>query len=195
MKPDQPSSQAPSAARQRLLDTAAALFDAEGVRAVGINSILAVSGVAKDTLYKHFASKDDLVYEVLRIRDREWCDTLREGVTRRARDPEGRLLAVFDVLGDEFAAESYRGSAFINAAAEFPDPDHPVRRACAEHKARVLDYLRGLAGDANVRDPQALAEQLMLLIDGAICARVMRRDRRAAYRAREAAAILLAAHR
>lgn len=190
-----PSAKEPSAARQRLLETGATLFDADGVRAVGINAILAASGVAKDTLYKHFASKDDLVLEVLRISDRKWCETLRREVEDRAPDPEGRLLAVFDFLGNEFEAESYRGSAFINAAAEFPDPDHPVRRACAEHKARVLDYLRGLAENHNARDPQALAEQLMLLIDGAICARVMRHDRRAAHRAREAAAILLTAHR
>jgi hypothetical protein len=78
-----------------------------------------------------------------------------------------KLLAVFDALAEWFAAEEFRGCAFINAAAEFPDPKHPVRVAVSEHKRAMLGYLRDLAGTAPVEDPETLAAELFLLMEGA----------------------------
>jgi AcrR family transcriptional regulator len=169
------------------------MFETEGVRGTGINAIIARSGVAKDTLYKHFSTKDDLVVEVLRRRDEQWCARLREGVERATNEPAGRLLAVFDMLDAELRDAAYRGSVFLAASTDYPDAQHRVRGACVEHKARVREYLTALSRDAGLAEPDLLGFQLMLLLDGAICARTMQGDRRAGGRAKQAAAVLIAA--
>lgn len=191
MSHETPEGRGLSVAQQRILETASQLFEAHGLRAVGINTIIAQSGVAKDTLYRHYASKDDLVVAVLRQRDAEWCGWLQSGVHRRAKAPADQLLAVFDVLDSDLRERDYRGSAFLAASTDYTDPAHPVRRACAEHKARVREWLGELAEQAGARDPEELAYGLMLLIDGALCARSMQNDRRAGARARRTAEILL----
>ncbi len=185
----------PPSARERILVTAAAMFETNGVIGTGINAIIARSEVAKDTLYKHFSTKDDLVVEVVRRRDRHWCDRLRNSVERAATDPHGRLLAVFEFVDTELREPAYRGSVFLAASSDYPDVNHPVRQACIEHKTRVRDYLMELARDAGLADPETVAFQLLLLIDGAICARSMQDDRKAGERAKQAAAILIGAGR
>lgn len=181
----------PPSARERLLVAAAEMFERDGVHATGINAILARSGVAKDTLYKHFATKDDLVEEVVRRRDAQWCTWLRAGVEAASDEPAGRLLAVFDLLDSELRDPAYRGSVFVGATTDYPDPRHRVRRACIEHKTRVAEYLSGLARDAGLAEPDAMGWQLLLLIDGAICARTMRDARDAGRHAAQAAAVLI----
>lgn len=188
---DTPEPPALSATQQRILDAASKLFDTHGVRGVGVNTIIAESGVAKDTLYRYYPSKDDLVVAVLRRRDAQWCAWLKAGVKRRATTPADQLLAVFDVLDRSLRARDYRGSAFLAASTDYTDPEHPVRRACTEHKVRVREWLGELAGQAGADDPTELAYGLMLLIDGALCARVMQDDRQAGARARRTAHILL----
>lgn len=183
------------AARERILATADEMFRTDGVHGTGINAIIARSGVAKDTLYKHFASKDDLVLEVVRQRDSRWCAWLRREVEATAPEPAGRLLAVFSVLAAELADPAYSGSLFLAASTDYPDPEHPVRVACKQHKAAVRSYLAGLARDVGHPRPGALAAQLLLLLDGAICARTMQNDLRAGSRARQAAAVLIEAER
>lgn len=178
-------------ARERILATAASMFQADGVHGTGINAIIARSGVAKDTLYKHFPSKDALVVAVIRQRDAHWCRWLRQGVEAATEDRTGRLLAVFALLDTELADPAYSGSVFLAASTDYPDPAHPVRLACKQHKAAVRAYLAELARDAGHARPDALAGQLLLLIDGAICARTLQDDRRAGSRARQAAAVLI----
>lgn len=181
----------PRSARERILAAATESFERDGVRGTGVNAVIERSGVAKDTLYKHFRTKDDLVVEVLRGQDERWCARLREHVERAASAPAERLLAVFDFLAAELADPGYRGSAFLAASADYPDPGHAVRRACAAHKVRVRAYLAGLASDAALPHPETLGEHLMLLLDGAICARTMRQDMDAGHHARQAAALLV----
>lgn len=182
----------PSAARERILGTASELFYTEGVRAVGVDTIVARSEVAKATLYSHFASKDDLVLAVLERRDGEWLARLEAEVDRRDGDARERLLSVFDALADEFGRPDYRGSAFMNVATEIADLEHPARAACRSHKDKIRAYFTRLATDAGARDPEALSHELMLLHDGAICVRVVQGDRQAAARAKRAATVLLA---
>jgi AcrR family transcriptional regulator len=171
------------------------MFETDGVHGTGINAIIARSGVAKDTLYNHFSSKDDLVLEVLRRRDEQWCTWLRAGVERATNDPAQRLLAVFDMLDTELSDLNYRGSVFLAASTDFADAQHRVRQACVEHKTRVRQYLTDLSRQAGLADPDALGFQVMLLIDGAICARTMQEDRQAGQRAKQAAKTLIEAAR
>lgn len=179
--------------RDRLIDTALALFDRDGYRATGIDRILAEAGVAKMTLYKHFGSKDELVLAVLRRRDERWRASFARAVERRASAPGTRLRAVFDALDEWLDGPRFKGCMFLKAAAEFPAPDDPIHAAAAEHQRLVLAYLRDLAAAAGAKRPARLARELMLLIEGAIAVTQVNGPVGAARHARKAGEALIAA--
>jgi AcrR family transcriptional regulator len=175
--------------RARIVTTASELFARSGIRAVGINEIWQTAGIAKSTLYQHFRSKDDLVEEVVRVRYTRWCDRLRDQVN--SKQTEAPLLAVFDVLDEDFAAADYRGSDLVNIAAEYPDVSHPVRAAIRHHRNELRTYLTELARDAGASDADGLAGAILALADGATCARLAEGDTRAAKRAGATAELLI----
>jgi AcrR family transcriptional regulator len=182
------------AARERILETAYELFSRRGTRAVGVDTIIAESGVAKMTLYRNFASKDDLILEFLRRRDERWTRAWLQGeVLSRADAPADRLLAIFDVFGEWFARDDFEGCAFINVMLECVDRGSPVRQACVEHLAAIRGFVRELAADAGVPDGDVdhVAAQWHLLMKGSIVA-AAEGDRLAAARARELGCLLLA---
>jgi AcrR family transcriptional regulator len=181
--------------RDQLVETALRLFCRNGFHATGIDRILADSGVAKMTLYNHFKSKDELIVAALRLRDERDRQALTREVERRGGGPVERLLAVFDVLNDRLQGKAFSGCAFINASAEFGDPRHPVHAACAEHKRLMRGYLRQLAEAAQLPEPGVLADQLGLLLEGAIVSAQVIGDRDAARKARRAAESLVGAAR
>ena len=156
-----------SAARERILEAAFRLFYAKGIRAVGVDLIIAESGVAKATFYKHFPAKDDLVVAYLDKVDGVWSGQLRDAAAAAGPDPADQLVGLFDALGSACRREGYRGCAFINAAAE-SQPGTPVHERTVAHKAAVLAWVRGLAEQAGARDPDALARSLTLLLDGGL---------------------------
>ncbi len=156
------------ARRDHLVDTALQLFDRHGYHATGIDRILGESGVAKMTLYKYFKSKDELILAALRLRDERLRNWLMREVEQRAATPKDRLFAIFDVVHDFLTSKDFNGCMFIGACAEFADPDDPIHVASAEHKRLFVAYIRRLAAAAGARDPDELAEQLDLLIEGAI---------------------------
>ncbi|KRE55096.1 TetR/AcrR family transcriptional regulator [Phycicoccus sp. Soil748] len=157
----------PSEARERVLDAAFALFYARGIRAVGVDLIIAESGVAKATFYKHFPAKDDLIVAYLDKVDGIWTGQLHEAAAAAGPDPADQLVGMFDALRSSCRREGYRGCAFINAAAE-SQPGTPVHDRTVAHKSAVLSWVRGLAGQAGARDPEALARSLTLLLDGGL---------------------------
>jgi AcrR family transcriptional regulator len=177
--------------RDHLLDTALELFYRHGFHAVGIDRILAQSGCAKMTLYKHFRSKNELILAALRRRDERFRAWFVRAVERRATAPRERLLAIFDVLAEWFASPDFSGCMFINASAEFGDRDDPIHAAAAEHKRLMFVYVRNLARAAGVTDADDLAGELMLLKEGAIVLAHVAGDRAAARRARAAAEVLV----
>lgn len=182
-----------SAARERVLSSARELFYREGIGGVGVDTVVEHAGVAKMTLYKHFGSKDALVCEYLRRLDDEWTRRFTDRVEKRAALPGERLLALFDVLADDFSEPGYRGCAFINAASELPDANHPARRQILAHKHRLRQYVQSLTLAAKLRSAGALADQLVLLMDGAMVWAMMSRSPEPARRARAAAEALIAA--
>lgn len=183
----------PTRARERLLSTAEELFYAEGVRAVGIERILEVSGVGRASFYRHFPSKDDLVVAVLRQRDGAWRRWLADSVAVVDVPADQRPLAVFDALAERFAWRDFRGCAFINTMVEAADPGSPAHRVAADHKQKVTAYLDELLVGAGRADHSALAGEFMLLIDGAIVTALREGTPDAARRARAIAAALLSA--
>jgi AcrR family transcriptional regulator len=180
-------------ARQRILETATELFYREGIRAVGIDTIIARSGVAKMSLYRNFASKDDLVVAFLRYRDGiywEWWDHV---MARHPDDPRCQIADLFASLMRRVTSPLYRGCPFINTATEFPDPDHPARALCLANKRELRRRLKELAQRAGARDPQGLADQLLLLMEGAYASAQNFRARGPAPSLQGAAEVLLAA--
>jgi AcrR family transcriptional regulator len=152
--------------RERILEAANRLFLRDGFRAVGINTIIAESGVAKMTLYAHFPSKDDLIVAYLERANQQFWEWL-EGASDSVADPRAKLVAMFEAVGKLASSPQCLGCTFQGTAAEFPDPRHPGHRVALAHKQAVLVRLQTLAQDAGLRDPEALAKQLLLLMDGA----------------------------
>jgi len=154
--------------KEHLIDTALRLFERDGYHATGIDRILSEAGVAKMTLYNHFRSKDELILAALRARDQLFRNDVIRDLAARSDDPAERLVLVFDVLADWFEQPGFSGDMFINAAAEYADPAHPIHAAAAEHKRLFATYLREQAQAAGAGDPDELAAQLALLMEGAI---------------------------
>ncbi|MBC8087355.1 MAG: TetR/AcrR family transcriptional regulator [Phycisphaerae bacterium] len=179
--------------RDRLLNAAHDLFYRRGIRNVGIDEVIAAAGVAKASLYKHFPSKDELVAECLRRRDASWRVWLVEQVNARASSPNAKLLAVFDVVGLWLADADFRGCAFQNATVEVADAKHPAHLAAASHKQGMRAYLGELAHSAGVRNPDALADQLAMLLEGALISALLNGAPATTATARAAALFLLRA--
>lgn len=164
------STEAPDAgARERIVRTAYDLFVQDGLRAVGVDRIIAEAGVAKSTLYRHFSSKDDLVLAVLERRIDVWSrGWLQREVTERGRTARGKLLLIFDLLDEWFHRDDYEGCLFINSLLETGVESSPVGPSAARALADVRSFVRQLAEDAHVRDPVRFAARWQLLMMGAI---------------------------
>jgi AcrR family transcriptional regulator len=161
-----------SKTRRRLLAAARELFYEDGIRATGVSAVAERAGVTKMTLYAHFPSKDDLVAAYLTDSDRRWREFLEEKLSNYEDSRDG-LLAVCDAYREYFTAREMRGCAFVNCAAEFPDPDLPARRVIWRHKAGVRERLRDLAAEAGAEDPATLAERLFVVLEGAYVTRAL----------------------
>ncbi|KUO07248.1 TetR/AcrR family transcriptional regulator [Streptomyces sp. DSM 15324] len=172
-------------ARDRILDTASELFFTHGIHAVGVDRLIAESGVAKATLYKHFPGKDDVVSAYLRRMDSNWRGHLRAAALAGGEDPRDQLRGVFTAL-ERTAREGRLGCAFINAVAEY-QPGSAVHAVAAEHKHAVRAWVRDLAAAAGAADPDTLALQLTLLIDGTLAATRVEHAGSVATAARQAA--------
>jgi AcrR family transcriptional regulator len=154
--------------RDALIETATRLFTENGFRTTGISEILTSARVAKGTLYQHFESKDALIEAVLRRMGEQFRTRFVEAVEQAADTPRGRLLAIFQIQERMvWAREGYCGCPFTRVAGEFADRDHPVHRVAALNKRLLVGYLRDLAAQAGVADPDPLAAQLTMLMEGA----------------------------
>lgn len=156
-----------SAARDRLVRSASATFYAEGIRSVGVDRIVTEAGVTRATFYRHFPSKDDLVVEYLHRIDqdvRQWCGPVPD-------DPDGARRLVRELTGgitDQMCGDGFRGCPFINAAAEYAAPEHPVHVAVVRHRTWLLDTVTAAFAVAGHPDPQEAGRRFMVLRDGAM---------------------------
>jgi AcrR family transcriptional regulator len=159
-------------ARDRLIHKAIDLFYRHGFNAVGLDRVLDEVGVTKTTFYKHFESKDDLMVQALRQRDEWEMQSWNRAVKQIAGDdPRAQLLGLLDVLDLWFNDPMYGGCIFINAAAEFPDPNDPVHKVAAEHKRKARDGFRDLAQAAGAEDPETFADRYAMLFEGTLIMR------------------------
>jgi len=182
-------------ARERIVAAAYELFSRRGIRAVGTDEVIERAGVARATLYRHFAAKNDLVLAVLQRREEVWTHGLIEEQSRQRGDtPEQQLLAIFDVMHDWFhLRDGCEGCSFINVLLEL-GADHPVGQACVAHIDHVRDIVRKRAVAAGLTDVEDFAWSWHILMKGAIILAAVG-DQDAALRARKMACALIDNHR
>lgn len=178
-----------TSARERLLAAADELFYREGINNVGIDRVIAHAGVAKASLYANFQGKDGLVRAYLEGKHETRKARVLERIARH-RSPRERLLAIFDGFAETLAKPGYNGCAFVRASSELLESG-PARAVSDEARAWLRELITGLAREAGARRPQALADQLVLLYDGAATAAQMDRSAGAAATARTLAAQLI----
>lgn len=160
--------------RQRILAVAREQFYRHGIRAVGVEAIAEAAGTNKMTLYRHFSSKDELVAECLRQLGKEIEAGWGELAERHPGDARAQLLAWLERVATRLRDPQDRGCALVNAAIELPDKDHPARRVIDAVKASVRRRLVHLCAEAGRSQPEALADELILLVEGArVCAQSM----------------------
>jgi AcrR family transcriptional regulator len=182
-------------ARARILGSAYELFSRHGIRAVGIDRIIAEAHVAKATLYRHFPSKQALVIAFLDMRERRWTHEWLEARTELlAPRPQDRVLAVFDALDEWFHRSDYEGCSFINTLLEVDESDNPIHRAAVRHLGVLRETLQRYAEQAGARNPQEMSYRMQILLMGAIVS-AARGDLEAARRARAFAELLLESSR
>ena len=169
---------------ERILETADRLFYGQGLRAMGVDTIAAEIGISKRTLYNHFPSKDALIVAYLQRRIRL--------IPTSDKPPAQQILDDFARLERTFSSDGFRGCAFVNAVAELKDATHAANEIALVYKEMRRQWFRELLTRAQVADPEGLSLQLMLLVDGAIAAALVRKDPSAARVARAAARVLLA---
>jgi AcrR family transcriptional regulator len=185
----------PVSARDRILTSAYDLFARNGVRAVGIDEVIKRAEVAKATLYRHFASKDDLVLAFLQQREQLWTKDWVEAEARRRGDTaEEQLLAIFDLFDEWFQREDFEGCSFINILLEMNDRATTIGSASAVHLATIRSIIYTLASEAGLSEPDQFAHSWHILMKGSIVA-AGEGDTNAAKRAQAMGRLLIAQHR
>jgi AcrR family transcriptional regulator len=162
-----PSAVQRAPAKGRILDTANVLFYEDGIRNVGVDRIISASSVTKATFYKHYRAKDNLIVEYITARH----ESVRADVQRMIEagpNAESVLRAFVDGIIAEIDSPGFRGCPFINAAAEFPDAEHPVRRVVTHHREWYVDKLAELLRETGHPVPGDAADELLLARDGAL---------------------------
>ncbi len=169
--------------KQRILDTADRLFYLHGIRAIGVDTVAAEIGISKRTLYNHFPSKEELIKAYL----------ARRSVTlpRSDKPPVEQIIGTFDSLQRRFGAKDFRGCPFVNAVTELGAEDHAVRKIATAFKDGRRARFRELLKQTGAADPDRVATQLQLLVDGAIAADLVHNDPSMAVAAKQAAIVLL----
>jgi AcrR family transcriptional regulator len=179
--------------RDKILETASDLFYKQGVRAVGVDLVVEKAGVAKTSLYRHFGTKDDLIAAFLERADREFWATWDQVAQQHVGHPRAELDAHLEWIGERAGQPDYRGCPQINVAAEFPEADHPARKVAKSHKRELRRRLKRIAEGLYASDPDGLAGQLTVLINGAFVSTPIFKPKEAAPMLRRAAAALISA--
>ncbi|MBF9133717.1 TetR family transcriptional regulator [Plantactinospora sp. S1510] len=159
----------PSEARQRLLDTAARIFYGEGIHSVGVDRIITEAKVTRATFYRHFPGKEDLVLAYLHAADQAIRGRVETVIAAGLPAPDA-LRAVAEAIAQSIQSSGFRGCAFLNAVAEYPDPEHPVHRAVLTHRQWFLDTINTLMASIDKTGAEPAAQHFVMLRDGAMAA-------------------------
>lgn len=156
----------PARAVDRIRASARELFYREGIRAVGVDEVVDLAGVTKPSLYRSFASKDELAAAYLRDYEQDFWEKFEKPGGKSYTDPRQHVLAYIRHLSERAVRQGYRGCGLSNATVEYPSRDNPARKVAEAHKKRFRQRLRELAAAMGARQPAVLGDALLLLIEG-----------------------------
>ncbi len=179
--------------RDELVHKALQAFYRNGFHATGMDKLVDETGISKTSMYKHFRTKEDLILAVLRLRDEHFRNWLYRRMEDLAGTPQDQLIAMFDALEEWFGEPGYKGCMFIKASSEYQDAAHPIHKQSADHKRMLEVHMTGLAEQAGLPEPGAIARQLLLLKEGAIVTAHLGHTETPAQDAKAAARLLVAA--
>ena len=160
-------------ARERILATASELFYREGIRAIGVDTVVERSGVSKTSLYRLFESKDALIAAFAAEQDRLFWARWDRIEKQHADDPRALLEALLSGIAERIGRPAFRGCPFLNLATEFPDQDHPGRVIARDNKEEMRARLATIVAKLGVRDPNRTASQIALIINGSFITGLM----------------------
>ena len=177
--------------KDKILSVATDLFQTRGINSTGVDTIVAVAGTTKMTLYKYFSSKEELILEVLNKGHQDFQHWLNEQLTANSKKPSEKLQKLFEFIEAWVTAPEFRGMAFIKASAEFPNEENPIHKLSSEQSREFKQYIQELASQAGIKDAEGLSLQLSMLFEGAVQAEQMKRGSGAIKYAKKAAKILI----
>lgn len=176
--------------KQKILDVANDLFQSRGINSTGVDTIVAVAGTTKMTLYKYFNSKEALILEVLTQGNLDFHTWLKQKLNS-SNKPTEKLQKLFDFIEEWVTSPNFRGMGFIKASAEFPNENNIIHQLSSAQSDQFRHYIFQLAIDAGISDADGLALQLSLIFEGAVQAEQMKRGSGAIKYAKKAAKILI----
>jgi AcrR family transcriptional regulator len=180
-----------SALKDKILLVATDLFHTRGINSTGVDTIVAVAGTTKMTLYKYYRTKEDLILEVLQKNQQDFQTWLDEKLSTNTKKPADKIQQLFDYIEEWVNSPDFIGVAFIKASAEFPNEENPIHQLSHQQSREFRQFIGKLANQANIKDAEGLALQLSLLFEGAVQAEQMKRGSGAIKYAKKAAKILI----
>jgi AcrR family transcriptional regulator len=180
-----------STLKDKILEVSTDLFQTRGINSTGVDTIVAVAGTTKMTLYKYFHTKEELILEVLKKSQSDFETWLDDRLNSNSKKPADKIQRLFDYIEEWIASPSFIGVAFIKASAEFPNEENPIHKLSSQQSREFKQYIAKLASEAAIKDAEGLALQLSLLFEGAIQAEQMKRGSGAIKYAKKAAKILI----
>ena len=180
-----------SVLKDKILATAIELFHTRGINSTGVDTIVAVAGTTKMTLYKYFASKEDLILEVLQKSQLDFQTWLSDKLNSTSKKPNDNIQQLFNYVEEWVNSPAFIGVGFIKASAEFPNEENPIHQLSHQQSREFRQFISKLAKQASIKDADGLALQLSLLFEGAMQAEQMKRGSGAIKYAKKAAKILI----
>jgi AcrR family transcriptional regulator len=177
--------------REKILNTATDLFHTRGINSTGVDTIVAVAGTTKMTLYKYFHTKEALILEVLQSSQQTFEDWLNDKLSLNSKKPSDKIQQLFDYIEEWVNSPAFIGVGFIKASAEFPNEENPIHQLSSKQSREFRLFISRLANEAKIKDADGLALQLSLLFEGAVQAEQMKRGSGAIKYAKKAAKMLI----
>jgi len=177
--------------KEKILKTATDLFQTRGINSTGVDTIVAVAGTTKMTLYKHFQTKEGLILAVLKQSQLDFQNWLDEKLNLNSKNPDDKIKQLFDFIEEWITSPDFLGFGFLKASAEFPNEENPIHQLSSKQSREFRQYISQLAKEANIKDANGLALQLSLLFEGAVQAEQMKRGSGAIKQAKKAAKLLI----
>ena len=180
-----------SGLKDKILMVATDLFHTRGINSTGVDTVVAVAGTTKMTLYKYFGSKEELILQVLQKSQQDFQNWLSERLNSNSKKPADKIKQLFDYVEEWVNSPEFIGVGFIKASAEFPNEENPIHQLSSQQSRAFRQFIATLAKEASIKDAEGLALQLSLLFEGAVQAEQMKRGSGAIKYAKKAAKILI----